>query len=72
MELHAIGIDLGKTVFTLWVLIRSETWSCASGVPARSFWHTQPTFESTGSVWKPAVVRIFLDGLCDSKATMFD
>jgi hypothetical protein len=36
MELHAIGIDLGKTIFTWWVSSQATEWY-ARDVPAPSW-----------------------------------
>ena len=37
MEIHAIGIDLGKTFFTWWVSIHAGPWWYERGVRARSY-----------------------------------
>ena len=47
MELHAIGIDLGKTVFTWLASIRAERSSFAKGVLVHNYWRTRPMYAFT-------------------------
>jgi hypothetical protein len=49
MELHAIRIDLGKTLFHPVGVDYAETPSCASGVPARNYRSTESSVAMTES-----------------------
>ena len=71
MELHTIGIDLGKTVFHLVGLnLRGEV--VVRKKFSRKQLCTSPrTYEWNESAWKPAVVPIFSAAPYESKGMKF-
>ena len=72
MEIHAIGIHLGKTLFHLVGVDSSGTVVVRKRCLEPSCWRLQSTCASIGSGWRRAVDRIFWAGPCASKAMMCD
>jgi hypothetical protein len=72
MEIHVIGIDLGKTVFHLVGVDSSGTVVVRKRCRAFSCWTIQPTYASIGSEWRRVAGRIFWVGPFETKAMTCD
>ena len=70
MELHTIGIDLGKTVFHLVGLNRSGEVVVRKRFSRRQLRSSLQTCTSIRLVWKLAAEHISSEGHCAAKATM--
>lgn len=72
MELNAIGIDLGKTLFHLVGLDASGNVVVRKRCSRAQLLKYTAKCASNESVWKPVAVRIFWDEPCGNKVTMPD
>ena len=54
MKIYALGIDLGKTVFILWVWIPVVRWWYGNDVLARNCWPSLRIWKCSRSAWKLA------------------
>ena len=60
MEIHVVGIDLGKSLFPIWLgWMRPEESSSATVARAHSCWLSQRTFAFSVSAWRRAAVGVF-------------